>query len=129
VLHGSAANLRGRKVAVPGSAPAPAGGYSNPGSAVSVLQAALGRSEELRVGERQFWRRFTESAPKRPFAGQESLDRHVRTLFEEVASTDWFHRYSPFLAGCARVTAVVESPALPFGVVVASPLFVRRAQP
>jgi hypothetical protein len=129
VLHGSATNLVGTTVTSAASTSIPAGGYSNPGSAASVLEAALGRTDMLEVAERQFWRRFTDNAPKKPFAGQESLSRHVETLFKEVACTDWFHSYSPFLAGCARITAVVEPTSLPFGVVVASPLFARRARP
>jgi hypothetical protein len=128
VLHGSADNL----VGVGGGAVstvASAGGHSNPGSATSVLEAALGRVDPLDVADRRFWRRFTDNAPSAPFGGYESLTRHVEKLFSEVAGTDWFHNYSPFLAGCARVTAVVESTALPFDVVVASPLFVRSARP
>ncbi|WP_268747414.1 SAVMC3_10250 family protein [Amycolatopsis rifamycinica] len=129
VLHGTAAHLMSTTAAATPLSSVPPGGYSNQGGAVAVLAAALGRPEKLEVAERQFWRRFTGNAPEHPFAGPGSLTRHVETLFEEVACTDWFRTYSPFLVGCARVSAVVESSSLPFDVVVASPLFVRRARP
>ena len=89
----------------------PAGGYSSP----------------LKVAERMFWRQFTD--PKKPFASNDSLDRHVKTPFEQVACTDWFRNHPPFLVGCARMTTVAKPSSLPFGVVVASPLFARRARP
>lgn len=128
VLHGSATNLVGTTSSATPSA-AWAGGHSNPGSAASVLEAALARPDTLKATERQFWRRFTNNAPQRQFAGHESLSQHVGTLFTEIACTDSFRNYSPFLVGCARVTTIVQPGPLPFSVVVASPLFVRRERP
>jgi hypothetical protein len=127
VLHGSAANLVGRTVTAAAPTSVPAGGFSDPGGAASVLEAAIGRTTALEVAERLFWRQFTD--PKKPFASRDSLDRHVKTLFTQVACTDSFRNHAPFLVGCARITTVVKPSSLPFGVVVASPLFVRRARP
>ena len=49
-------------------------------------------------------------------------------FYAAVVQTDWFKLSAPFLAGFARVTAIVPLPD-DTEVVIGSPLFVRRARP
>ncbi|SFR22902.1 hypothetical protein SAMN04488564_106407 [Lentzea waywayandensis] len=121
MLHGSAANLLGTTPSV-----APEGSrFSHFGAASSVVESALANAA-LPVGEQKFWGPFGRSRGQVPGS---ALAEHVGTLFREVACHDWYYDESPYLAGCARVSAVVRPQELPFAVVVASPLFVRHSHP
>lgn len=120
LLHGSATHLVGR-TAVP-APDQPQGSFSHIDDVPSVLHSAMVKSVP-QGDERAIWGRLgRRRAPA-------DLPSQVEALFRRVVCTDSYLSSAPFLAGCARVSAVVRPAGLPFGVVLASPLFVRHARP
>ncbi|MEV2224513.1 SAVMC3_10250 family protein [Nocardia vinacea] len=124
VLHGS-----GRHLVATASSPMPRdaepnreGGYSLPTGAVDLIEKLT--DSRGRDRSRQFWQ-FLDRA------GNENRDFHsnLATYFREVACTEEFRDFAPYLGGHARVTAVFHPPQLPFPVVLASPLYVRYERP
>ncbi|MEV7095928.1 SAVMC3_10250 family protein [Amycolatopsis sp. NPDC051045] len=121
MLHGSANHLVGRT-----AAGQPNGSYSHIDDVPSVLHSAVAKSV-LPGDERAIWARLGRRHAPAPRPAE--LADQVEAVFRRAACTDSYFDAAPYLAGCARVSAVVRPAGLPFDVVVASPLFVRHARP
>jgi hypothetical protein len=123
LLHGSAKHLAG---VTPAAVPREPGMHSHIEAASSVVESALA-NVSLTGSERAFWGAFGRRESRVP--GPVDLAAHVSKVFREVACTDEYFESAPYVGGCARVSAVLRPPGLAFGVVVASPLFVRSTRP
>jgi hypothetical protein len=122
LLHGSAIHLEDRRQAtdVPQTVPMP---FSAREEAPSIIRRAG-------VGPADAFSQVLHGlkGDRRGAVTLAELVGDIADFYATVVKTDWFKRSAPFLAGFARVTAIVP---LPDGteVVIGSPLFVRYARP
>ena len=122
LLHGSAIHLEDRRSG-PGTPQALPMPFSATEEAPSIIRQA-GVSTPHAFSQVL----YALKGDRRGAATLPELIEDLADLYATVVRTDWFERTAPFLAGFARVTAIIP---LPDGteVVIGSPLFVRHARP
>jgi hypothetical protein len=122
LLHGSATHLKDRKQATdaPRAVPLP---FSATEAAPGIIRRASADTADVFGQVLYGLKEDTRGAVTLP-----ELVGDLADFYAAVVHTDWFRLSAPFLAGLARVTAIVP---LPDGteVVIGSPLFVRHAEP
>ncbi|MFC8043923.1 SAVMC3_10250 family protein [Nocardia sp. NPDC057353] len=119
LLHGSGKHLQ--------FAAAAAAEHGRPGG-YSLATGGINLLETLTAAHRAGAERTLRRLLDRVADGTEP-HRDLTTYFREVACGNEFRDTAPYLAGHARVTAVLRPPGLPFPVVLASPLYVRYERP
>jgi hypothetical protein len=124
VLHGSAANVTAWRQREPGSEPgATLVPYSDPTAVPGILRAAVAVGKESPLWE--FWRSRGQGNTQ---VTGDALTRNLAALYSSVVVERWFRTSARYFEGFAYTSGVVP---LPDGseIVLASPLYVKRARP